>query len=113
LNPRGFSFPTFSFGALLLAGGFILFLYLTLGWWLTGRTYGNRLMGLRVVNMSGNRLHLPGAMLRSAFCVVFPIGLFWVLVSPANRSVQDVVIRTSVIHDWAKRRADAVALAED
>jgi len=27
--------------------------------------------------------------------------------------VQDFVIRTSVIHDWAVRRADAAALADD
>jgi hypothetical protein len=41
-----------------------------------------------------------GAALRSAFCVLFPIGLFWVAVSGANRSVQDVVLRSSVVYDW-------------
>ena len=44
-----------------------------------------------------------GALLRAAFCVAFPIGLFWCVVSRKNRSVQDVVLRTSVIHDWANR----------
>ncbi len=39
-------------------------------------------------------------MLRAGFCVVFPIGLFWCAVSRENRSVQDVVLRSSVIHDW-------------
>ncbi len=38
--------------------------------------------------------------MRSAFCTVFPFGLLWVIPSGANRSVQDVVLRTSVIYDW-------------
>ena len=38
--------------------------------------------------------------MRSAFCTVFPVGLLWVIPSGANRSVQDVVLRTSVIYDW-------------
>ena len=40
------------------------------------------------------------AFLRAAFVIALPVGLFWVLVSGANRSVQDVVLRTSVIYDW-------------
>ena len=33
----------------------------------------------------------------------FPVGLFWVAFSRENRSLQDVVLRTSVIHDWLIR----------
>jgi hypothetical protein len=40
--------------------------------------------------------------------VTFPIGILWVAMSHENRSVQDVVLRTSVIYDWetqvARRR---------
>jgi hypothetical protein len=32
-------------------------------------------------------------------CTIFPIGLLWVLVSQENRSVQDVLLRTSVVYD--------------
>jgi hypothetical protein len=32
-------------------------------------------------------------------CTLFPIGLVWVLVSGENRSVQDVLLRTSVVYD--------------
>jgi hypothetical protein len=32
--------------------------------------------------------------------VVFPIGLAWVVASGANRSVQDLVLRTNVTYDW-------------
>ena len=57
-------------------------------------------MGLRVVNFRGEHQRWGGAAVRSLFCTTFPIGLLWVIVSGANRSVQDVVLRTSVIYDW-------------
>jgi len=104
LEPVSFRFPT---GSVLLgigAGLTVLVIYLTGAWFMTGRTYGNRLMGLRVVNFRGTRLRLPTALLRAVVYVVFPIGLFWVAVSRENRSLQDVVLRTSVIYDWARRR---------
>jgi len=31
---------------------------------------------------------------------VFPIGVLWVAVSRTNKSVQDILVRTSVIYDW-------------
>lgn len=102
-DPRDFSFPPVTFAIAFVVGAVVLGAYLTFGWWLTGKTYGKHVMGLRVVNFDGRRLHFVGAAARAAFCVVFPLGLFWVLVSRANRSVQDVVIRTSVIYDWSVR----------
>ena len=57
-------------------------------------------MGLRVVNRHGTRLGWGSAAVRSAFCTVFAFGLLWVIVSRANRSVQDVAMRTSVVYDW-------------
>ena len=74
--------------------------YWTIGWATGGRTIGNLVMGLRVVNHKGERLRWAGAFLRALFCTIFIPGLFWVIVSGANRSVQDVVLRTSVIYDW-------------
>jgi hypothetical protein len=38
-------------------------------------TYGNHVMGLRVINNKGRRLHPIGAFGRAAFCVILPIGL--------------------------------------
>jgi hypothetical protein len=35
--------------------------------------------------------------------VLFPILLLWVAVSRQNRSVQDLVLRTSVVYDWTAR----------
>jgi uncharacterized RDD family membrane protein YckC len=99
-NSRSFAFPTPSPQTLLLAGSAIAVIYLTGAWAITGRTYGDHVLGLRVVNWRGQPPRLGGALLRALFCAGFPIGLFWVLVSRENRSVQDVVLRTSVIHDW-------------
>ena len=71
-----------------------------MGWALDGRTYGCHVLGLRVVSYRGSRMRPLGALLRAVFCVFFPIGLLWCAASRANRSVQDVVLRTSVVYDW-------------
>ncbi len=81
-------------------GTALLWLLWTYAWATTGRSLGMHIMGLRIVNYSGDRVRLPVAALRSIFCIVFPLGLLWVIISPATRSVQDVVLRTSVIYDW-------------
>jgi len=86
---------------LMMVYGYVLnVLYWTVGWATGGRTIGNLIMGVRVVNFRGERVHWIGALVRALFCTVFPFGLLWVIVSGANRSVQDVVLRTSVIYDW-------------
>jgi uncharacterized RDD family membrane protein YckC len=103
LDPRGFHFPTPSPLVDWFAGMAVLTMYLTASWYTTGRSYGQYLMGLRVVNLHGVLLRVPLAFLRAVFCVVFPLGLFWVAFSRENRSLQDVVLRTSVIHDWLIR----------
>lgn len=100
IHPAGFRFPAPSFGLVLVVGGAVTFVYFAVAWRVTGRTYGDEVLGLRVVNFRGERMRWAGAALRALFCTVFPIGLLWVLVSPQNRSVQDAVLRTSVVYDW-------------
>jgi len=53
-----------------------------------------------VVNFREQRMKPIGAFLRAIFCVFFPIGLFWSAVNRRNRSLADVLPRTSVIYDW-------------
>ena len=103
LDPRSFSAPAPSPPVVYAAGGILLAVYLWVSWMGSGRTYGNHVMGLRVVNRRGNRLHPLVSFVRAVLYVIFPIGLFWVLVSGHNRSLQDLVVRTSVIHDWHVR----------
>jgi uncharacterized RDD family membrane protein YckC len=99
-DPLGFTFPNLGVVVSLASALAILVAYLTLAWWISGRSYGCLVMGLRVVNYRGERLRLTGALLRALFCAFFPIGLLWVAVSLANRSIQDEVLRTSVVYDW-------------
>ncbi len=86
----------------MIAGGVVMMLYLTACWTASGRTYGDHLLGLRVVGWRGRRLRPVGALLRAVLCVLFPVGLFWILLSPENRSVQDVLLRSSVVYDWSR-----------
>lgn len=100
LHPASFHWPNHLGWSVPVIGFLVAVPYLTLTWCATGRSYGDALFGLRVVNRRGQRLNLLGAALRAILCVVFPIGLFWVVISRWNRSLQDLVLQTSTIYDW-------------
>jgi len=103
IHPANFSPPSPPFRAVLVCGGVVLFVYFTAAWATTGRTYGDLLLGLRVVDSRGRRLRWRGAGVRALLCVAFPIGLFWAVVSATGRSVQDTLLRTRVVYDWAAK----------
>jgi uncharacterized RDD family membrane protein YckC len=84
---------------LVLVGMLVLAAYWTATWTLSGRSHGGQLLGLRVVGPRGARLHWSHAAARAVLCVIFPLGLLWALVSRHNRSVQDLVLRTTVVYD--------------
>jgi uncharacterized RDD family membrane protein YckC len=102
-NTRNFAFPTASFALLLLIGSGVMVVYLAGAWALIGRTYGDHLLGLRVVGPGGRAPRIVGALIRAVLCVAFPVGLFWVAVSRSNSSAQDVVLRYAVVYDWSQR----------
>ena len=101
LSPREFSFPDPGFGPLFACFLGFLVLYFTLAWATTGRTYGARLLGLRVVSARGGRIRPGIALTRALLCVFVPVVLFWVVISRENRSGADILLRTSVVYDWA------------
>lgn len=103
LNPRNFDFPQASWVLGLTAPLVVATFYLAVGWTLSGRTYGAHVMGLRVVTRGGGRVRPIPALLRSAGCVLYPIGLLWCAVSRSNLSVQDILLRTCVVYDWEPR----------
>lgn len=107
VTPVKFNFPAPSFMALLICFEIVLITYFTVSWATSGRTYGDHQLGLRVVSFRGGPLRWPGAFIRAVFCSLVPIGLYWAVLSPTNRSVQDGVLRTSVIYDWTVRREPA------
>jgi uncharacterized RDD family membrane protein YckC len=100
LSPTTFTWPDVPFFLTLTVQFCIAVVYLTFCWAMTGRTYGDSLLGLRVLSRFGR---IPGwtlSFLRAVFCAFFPVGLFWVVLSPERRSIQDVVLRTVVVYDW-------------
>ena len=107
-DPRNFTALSPSPGLVYAVGSVLLIIYLGVSWRGSGRTYGNYVMGLRVVNRKGNRLRPLVSIVRAALYVIFPIGLLWVMVSGQNRSLQDLVVRTSVIYDWDVRPIQAL-----
>ena len=114
LGPRTFRFPEPGFELLLVAFLAFLILYLALSWATTGRSYGGRLLGLRVVDSHGRRLRVWVAVARAILCVLLPVVLLWVVVSPENRSVADILLRSSVVYDWVSAsERDAVPEDDD
>jgi uncharacterized RDD family membrane protein YckC len=100
LRPWSFQFPDV---ALLLGLGctlLLLILYLTITWSGSGRSYGAKVMGLRVIDRRGRSPRPLNALARAVLSVSFPVGLFWCLVSRERRSLSDVLCRTSVVYDW-------------
>lgn len=88
------------------AGGVVAVVYLTLTWAATGRSVGKQIAGLRVITEAGQRLPVWRSFIRAVLYVLFPAGLLWVLASRRNASVQDLVVRTVVLYDWAYHPAE-------
>lgn len=99
LSPRDFTLPRPSLmwsTSTLLA---LMVTYLTLAWWIGGRSVGDRVMGVRVVSARG-RVGFWRSLARAVFCTAFPLGLLWCVFDSRRRSVQDLAVRTSVVYDW-------------
>lgn len=105
IDPSGFEPPEPSRWLSLTVALVVLEVYLAASWWLAGRSYGGHVMGLRVLRRGDRPLGPVLALVRAAFCVFFPLGLLWCAVDRRSRSVQDVVLGTSVVYDWRPRGA--------
>src|SRR4051812_7396170 len=99
-NPRSFTFPAPSLALVIIVGSVIAGLYFAVCWAISGRTYGALVLGLRVVGREGRHPRPTVALLRAVACVVFPVGLVWCGIDRLGRSVQDLLLRTSVVYDW-------------
>lgn len=77
-------------------------LYLTAGWAGAGRTVGKSVLGLRVTTNDGHPLTPRRAFLRAVICAtVGAFTLLWVLVSRRRSGAHDIIVRTTVVHDWS------------
>jgi uncharacterized RDD family membrane protein YckC len=97
-SPTAFSLPSLNAVFSTLVTFVVAVLYLTGCWTVSGSTAGAVTMGLRVVGRRSQRVRLPVALLRAIGCVLFPIGLLWVVMDPQRRSLQDIVFRTRVVY---------------
>ena len=99
-DPKGFSLGTIHWLAALLVGEVLLTLYWTACWATSGRSYGDRVLALRVCDARGRRLHVVRALARAVLCVVFPLGLLLSALTATKRSLSDLLLRTAVRYDW-------------
>ncbi|MEV5651307.1 RDD family protein [Nocardia sp. NPDC052254] len=99
-SPQDFTWP--DAGAVMSTSIFLVVsvLYLTACWAVSGRTVGAVMMGLRLVTRDGELVGWPRALLRAVLCVMFAVGLFWVVIDANRYSLQDIVLRTTVVYDW-------------
>lgn len=97
-SPAAFSLPSLNavFSTVVTFG--VAVLYLTGCWTVSGSTAGAVTMGLRVVGRRSQRVRLLIALLRAIGCVLFPIGLLWVVIDRRRQSLQDIVFRTRVVY---------------
>jgi uncharacterized RDD family membrane protein YckC len=89
-------------------------LYYTLLWALVGQTVGQRLIGLRVLNLDGDDLGVVRSFTRfvaySLCLLTLGIGFLWVLVDDRRMGWHDKIARTCVVYAWkAQQNEDFVA----
>lgn len=91
---------------------FMLWLYPTIFWMISGQTFGKRIMGLRVVRMNGEEMTLARGLLRvlGYLLSALPIflGFIWVIFSDKRRGWHDMLSGTCVIYSWDARDSTAL-----
>ena len=97
-SPAAFSLPSLNVVFSTLVTFVVAVVYLMGCWTVSGSTAGAVMMGLRVVGRRSQRVSLLVGLLRAIGCVLFPIGLLWVMVDSRRRSLQDIVFRTRVVY---------------
>ena len=102
VNPVSFSWPHGLAAETTLVTVAVAIGYLTVGWATAGRTVGGAVLGVRVVGRGGGRLGWTRAACRAVLCVLVPLGLLWAAVSARRRSMQDLVVRSTVLYDARK-----------
>jgi uncharacterized RDD family membrane protein YckC len=87
--------------------------YLAITWAGSGRSVGKSLVGLRVVRAEGARLGRLQATVRAVLCTFFGgPSLLWAAFSSRNAAVHDLVLHTTVVHDWSDEVRTEIAPRE-
>ena len=104
-DPQDFKFPRPHLLLTTSVATGMTAVYLALGWWISGRTPGKQVVGLRVVDVGGTSVGLGRSIARAVTCMLFPLGFLWTAISRHQASVQDLVLNTAVIYDWESHLA--------
>ncbi|HEY4315765.1 MAG TPA: RDD family protein [Actinomycetes bacterium] len=102
-NPRNPHVPSLPHGAVGTLAVVLAVAYLAVAWTTSGRTVGDQVMGLRVVDGRDRRVGAGRALVRALIVTIIPVGLLWCLVSARQRALWDVLLRTTVVYDWSGR----------
>ena len=102
VNPVSFNWPHGLAAETTLLTVVVAVGYLTVGWATAGRTVGGAVLGVRVVTNGGRPLGWARSLCRALLCALVPVGLLWAAVSARRRSVQDLLVRTTVRYDAPK-----------
>lgn len=95
-----FEFPTPTYAQAYWIGFALLVGYFAWSWATTGRTLGDRTMGLRVGRPGAGDVRAIRAIVRAILCASLPFLLLWVAFDRRRRSVQDILVGTIVVYDW-------------
>ncbi|MGB8331886.1 MAG: RDD family protein [Polyangiales bacterium] len=96
----------------LLAFSVWLFLYLSIGISITGRTLGTSVLGIKVVSREGRPVSPGRAAVR---VLVLPVsittvvGVLGIILDRKQRALHDLVAKTAVVYDWGDRPAELPA----
>lgn len=117
----GFSLEWLCYGFLVIAPfvqGTFVFLYHFFFWWLTGRTPGKSIMGIKILPLTGDRHMTPMRTIRRIVGYVVSLlalglGFGWILVDDQRQSWADKFANTVVIYNWDARLYDGIWLGQE
>ncbi len=109
LVPREVAFP-FSLMILLIGGSISFGIYTVLSEWLTGRTVGKRVQGLRVVQESGAQITLGQAIVRQLpmFLQFYWIDVMFALFTDRAQRAFEMLSKTRVVATDEGRRSEGL-----
>jgi len=104
---------TFNLDDHQLAGAIVLgvwgFVYFAYQWSLNGKTLGDAILGIQVVQASGAPVRPTQAVVRTLvlpFSILFFfIGMIIIIVQRERRAVHDLIAGTAVVYEWDARAA--------
>jgi uncharacterized RDD family membrane protein YckC len=104
---------TFNLDDHQLAGAIVLgvwgFVYFAYQWSLNGKTLGDAILGIQVVQASGAPVRPSQAVIRTLILpfsiLFFYIGMIIIIVQRERRAVHDLIAGTAVVYEWDARAA--------